>query len=255
MPPRPAAGCARSAPPTWSSPARNRGCSPPRSRYRSSTPTAPRTDGTGQDRTPLGQLRAVLDELVDAGVLDRRRRDGIEYPIWSAVHGLAVLAGQGPLRDVPDATRRHLEELTLTFIDERPGLSQTLPPPYAALPAGLGAGLDRARQSGILRYVPKYSGLDQIFHALGDSSRRAMVERLSRGPASVSELAKPFPVALPTVVQHLGVLEAAGIVTSAKAGRVRTYQLVPGALDGAGDWIRPAAAARGTPPGPARHFP
>ena len=54
-----------------------------------------------------------------------------------------------------------------------------------------------------------------------------MVERLSRGPASVSELAKPFPVALPTVVQHLGVLETAGIVTSAKAGRVRTYQLRP----------------------------
>ena len=74
-------------------------------------------DGTGQERTPLGQLRAVLDELVDAGVLHRRRRDGIEYPIWSAVHGLAVLAGQGPLRDVPDATRHHLEELTLTFID------------------------------------------------------------------------------------------------------------------------------------------
>jgi AcrR family transcriptional regulator len=72
--------------------------------------------GTGPDRTPLGQLRTVLDELVDAGVLDRQRRDGIEYPIWSAVHGLAVLAGQGPLRDVPDATRHHLEELTLTFI-------------------------------------------------------------------------------------------------------------------------------------------
>jgi AcrR family transcriptional regulator len=75
-------------------------------------------DGTGQERTPLGHLRAALDELVDAGVLDRRRRDGIEYPIWSAVHGLAVLAGQGPLRDVPDATRHHLEKLTLTFIDE-----------------------------------------------------------------------------------------------------------------------------------------
>jgi len=74
-------------------------------------------DGTGRDRTPLGQLRAVLDELVDAGVLRRQRRDGIEYPIWSAVHGLAVLAGRGPLRDVPDATRHHLEELTLTFID------------------------------------------------------------------------------------------------------------------------------------------
>jgi AcrR family transcriptional regulator len=73
---------------------------------------------TGQFRTPLGHLRAALDELADAGVLDRRRRDGIEYPIWSAVHGLAVLAGQGPLRDVPAATRQHLEELTLTFLDE-----------------------------------------------------------------------------------------------------------------------------------------
>ena len=64
-----------------------------------------------------------------------------------------------------------------------------------------------------------------------------MVERLSRGPASVGELAKPFEMALPTVVQHLGVLEAAGIVTSEKVGRVRTYQLVPGALTPAADWI------------------
>jgi DNA-binding transcriptional ArsR family regulator len=85
--------------------------------------------------------------------------------------------------------------------------------------------------------MPKYLALDRIFHALGDSSRRAMVERLSRGPASVSELAKPFEMSLPTVVQHLGVLEAAGIVTSAKAGRVRTYQLVPGAMAPAMDWI------------------
>jgi AcrR family transcriptional regulator len=74
------------------------------------------SDGAEPDRSPLGQLRTVLDELVDAGVLDRQRRDGIEYPIWSAVHGMAVLAGQGPLRDVPDATRQHLEQLTLAFI-------------------------------------------------------------------------------------------------------------------------------------------
>jgi len=73
-------------------------------------------DGTGQDRTPLGQLRTTLDELVDAGLLDPRRRDGIEYPIWSAVHGIAVLAADGPLRDAPEATRRHLEDLTLAFI-------------------------------------------------------------------------------------------------------------------------------------------
>jgi AcrR family transcriptional regulator len=75
-------------------------------------------DGTGRDRTPLGQLRTVLDELVDVGVLDRQRRDGIEYPIWSTVHGLAVLAGPGPLRDVPDAARHRLEERTFAFIGD-----------------------------------------------------------------------------------------------------------------------------------------
>jgi AcrR family transcriptional regulator len=73
-------------------------------------------EGAGQDRTPLDQLRAALDELVDAGVLDPQRRDGIEYPVWAAVHGLAVLSGEGPLRDAPDAARRHIEALTLTFI-------------------------------------------------------------------------------------------------------------------------------------------
>jgi AcrR family transcriptional regulator len=70
----------------------------------------------GPDPTPLDQLRAALDELVAAGILDRRRRNGIEYAVWSTVHGLAVLAGQGPLRDIPDAARRHVEELTLNFI-------------------------------------------------------------------------------------------------------------------------------------------
>jgi AcrR family transcriptional regulator len=75
-------------------------------------------DGTGPERTPLDHLRAALDELVDAGVLDRRRRDGIEYPIWATVHGLAVLTGQGPLRDVPEAARHHLEDRTGAFIEE-----------------------------------------------------------------------------------------------------------------------------------------
>jgi AcrR family transcriptional regulator len=73
--------------------------------------------GTGPDPLPLDQLRAVLDELADAGVLSRRRRAGIEYPIWSTVHGLAVLTGQGPLRDTPDVTRHHLEEVTRAFIE------------------------------------------------------------------------------------------------------------------------------------------
>jgi AcrR family transcriptional regulator len=82
----------------------------------------PSDGGTGQERMPLDQLRAALDELADAGVLDRRRREGIEYPIWSAVHGLAVLTGQGPLRDVPDAGRRQLEKVTFAFIED--GLAQ-----------------------------------------------------------------------------------------------------------------------------------
>ena len=76
-----------------------------------------------------------------------------------------------------------------------------------------------------------------MFHALADPSRRAMVERLARGPASVSELAQPFDMALPSVVQHLAVLESAGIVTSEKIGRVRTYQLAPEALTPASEWI------------------
>jgi AcrR family transcriptional regulator len=73
---------------------------------------------TGQDRSPLDHLRAALDELVEAGVLDRRRRVGLEFPIWSTMHGLAVLVGQGPLRDLPEAARQHIEDLTRTFIEE-----------------------------------------------------------------------------------------------------------------------------------------
>jgi AcrR family transcriptional regulator len=73
--------------------------------------------GAGQVPLPLDQLRAVLDELTDAGVLSRRRRPGIEYPVWATVHGLAALTGQGPLRDAPEATRHHLEEVTRAFID------------------------------------------------------------------------------------------------------------------------------------------
>ncbi len=74
-------------------------------------------DGAAQHPLPLDQLRAVLDELVDAGVLSRPRRAGIEYPIWSMVHGLAVLTGQGPLRDAPDATRRYIEDVARAFMD------------------------------------------------------------------------------------------------------------------------------------------
>ena len=79
--------------------------------------------------------------------------------------------------------------------------------------------------------------LDLVFRALADSSRRSMVERLSRGPASVSELAKPFDMSLPAVVQHLQVLEASGLVRSEKAGRVRTCRIEPAVLDVAQRWL------------------
>jgi DNA-binding transcriptional ArsR family regulator len=79
--------------------------------------------------------------------------------------------------------------------------------------------------------------MDRVFHALADGTRRAMVERLTRGPASVSQLAEPFAMALQSAAQHIGVLAAAGIVTSTKVGRVRTVQLVPAALAAATEWI------------------
>lgn len=79
--------------------------------------------------------------------------------------------------------------------------------------------------------------LDLMFQALADPTRRAIVERLCRGPASVSELAKPLSISLPAVVQHLQVLQASGLVHSEKAGRVRTCRLETKALRSAEHWI------------------
>jgi DNA-binding transcriptional ArsR family regulator len=79
--------------------------------------------------------------------------------------------------------------------------------------------------------------LDLTFQALADPTRRDMVERLSRGPASVSELAEPLTMSLPAVVQHLQVLEAGGLVRSEKVGRVRTCHIEPAALSSAQQWI------------------
>jgi DNA-binding transcriptional ArsR family regulator len=79
--------------------------------------------------------------------------------------------------------------------------------------------------------------LDLMFHALADPTRRGMVERLSRGPASVSELAQPLDMTLSAVVQHLQVLEASGLVRSQKVGRVRTCRIEPMALRRAEQWI------------------
>ena len=79
--------------------------------------------------------------------------------------------------------------------------------------------------------------LDLLFHALADPTRRRMVERLTRGPASVKELAQPLEMSLPAVLQHLGVLEASGLVRSEKVGRVRTCRIEAGALRTAEQWI------------------
>ncbi|VVE07804.1 HTH-type transcriptional regulator [Pandoraea anhela] len=80
--------------------------------------------------------------------------------------------------------------------------------------------------------------LDRIFQALSDPTRRAVVERLTLGPASVSELARPFSMALPSFSQHLNVLEESGLVVSRKTGRVRTYALETQTLAGAQDWLQ-----------------
>ncbi len=79
--------------------------------------------------------------------------------------------------------------------------------------------------------------LDRMFFALADAHRRGMLDRLSRGPASVSELAEPLGIALPSAVKHLAVLEQGGFVASQKLGRVRTYTAQPKALDEMGAWV------------------
>jgi DNA-binding transcriptional ArsR family regulator len=79
--------------------------------------------------------------------------------------------------------------------------------------------------------------LDLMFQALADPARRQMVERLSRSPASVSELAKPFDMSLSAVMQHLSMLEASGLVATEKVGRVRTCRIEPKALGQVERWI------------------
>jgi DNA-binding transcriptional ArsR family regulator len=78
---------------------------------------------------------------------------------------------------------------------------------------------------------------DDVFHALGNSTRRQILQRLAAGPATVSDLAAPFDMKLPSFVQHLAVLEQSRLVTSRKAGRVRTYEIAPERLRVAEDWL------------------
>ena len=90
----------------------------------------------------------------------------------------------------------------------------------------------------IFRHMPKQNeALDRVFHALADPTRRAIVAQLTQGPASVSDLARPLPMALPSVVQHLRVLEEGGLIRSEKVGRVRTCRIEPAALTQAEQWI------------------
>jgi DNA-binding transcriptional ArsR family regulator len=79
--------------------------------------------------------------------------------------------------------------------------------------------------------------LNLVFQALADPTRRAVVERLSRGPTATTELAQPFKMALPSFLQHLDVLQKCGLVQSRKSGRVRTYELAPNTLKEAEDWL------------------
>lgn len=79
--------------------------------------------------------------------------------------------------------------------------------------------------------------LDPVFRALADPTRRAVLEQLTSGPATVTDLAKPHDMALPSFLQHLRVLDDCGMVRSRKVGRVRTYQLVPSLLKIAEGWL------------------
>ena len=83
----------------------------------------------------------------------------------------------------------------------------------------------------------QHASLDLMFQALADPTRRGMIEQLTRGPASVSELAQPLSMSLPAVVQHLQMLEASGLIASEKLGRVRTCRVNPEALSLAEQWI------------------
>lgn len=90
----------------------------------------------------------------------------------------------------------------------------------------------------MVKCMLNHQSADRVFHALADANRRAIVERLTRGPATVSELARHLGVTVAATVQHLQVLEASELVRSEKAGRVRTCQIDPSGLRNAEEWLR-----------------
>jgi DNA-binding transcriptional ArsR family regulator len=107
-------------------------------------------------------------------------------------------------------------------------------------PAGRLAGrlrLEPASASAILNQMVQSQMLDRTFSALSDPTRRHILERLSAGPASISELARPYRISLPGVMKHVRILEEANLVTTEKHGRTRECRLGPGSMDDATRWI------------------
>ncbi len=89
----------------------------------------------------------------------------------------------------------------------------------------------------MINYQPAPPDFDRLFHAIADPTRRQIVERLARGPAAVSELAGPFAISLPAILQHLRVLEGSGLIRSEKVGRVRVCRFEPAAMRAAERWM------------------
>jgi DNA-binding transcriptional ArsR family regulator len=107
--------------------------------------------------------------------------------------------------------------------------------------------LTSRRAPATLSHMANHRGeLDLVFSALGDPTRRAIVERLVHGPASVSQLAEPFDMALPSVLKHLAVLEQSGLVTSSKRGRIKLCEFQGDALTASSAWMQRHRAAWST---------
>jgi DNA-binding transcriptional ArsR family regulator len=96
---------------------------------------------------------------------------------------------------------------------------------------------DRELSASVVSGMAQSAAVDSVFHALSNATRRKVVERLSAGPATVSELAAPFDMQLPSFVQHLSLLERSKLVKSRKRGRVRTYEIVPERFAVVDDWL------------------
>src|SRR5947209_12861875 len=96
---------------------------------------------------------------------------------------------------------------------------------------------DRITQFRMMSQMVQSAGADVVFHALSNPTRRKILERLSAGSATVSELAAPFDMQLPSFVQHLSVLERSRLVRSKKRGRVRTYEIAPERFTVVEDWL------------------